>query len=185
MSYKIWILIAILLFGAGIVLGLTTPAGIAGIISEDIQALQEFARGLTPFSLSTAIIIFAKNASAMLISFIFSPIFCLTPILALAANGWIISFISTAVIQEKSLAYLLAGILPHGVFELPALIMAQAAALSFGATLIIALVFKKKRGLLLPNLKKSLRYLALASILFVPAAIIETYVTPAIVSLLR
>ena len=108
----------------------------------------------------------------------FSPILCLVPILALTVNGWLISFISVAVVQEESLGLLLAGLLPHGIFELPALIMGEAAALSSGALIIVALVSKKKKDLLLPGLKQNLRYLLVACALLLPAAIIETYVTP-------
>lgn len=173
MSYRKWVLVAVSLFGIGLVLGLATPVG-----SFDLAFPEELSRLLVPFSLLTVILIFLKNVSALLISFIFSPILCLMPILALTVNGWLLGLVSTMVIQEKSLGFLLAGLLPHGIFELPALIMAQAAALSFGAMVILALFKKEKRSLLLPSLKRNLRYLGLALALLGPAAIIETYVTP-------
>jgi len=122
--------------------------------------------------------IFIKNTSVLLLSFVLSPIFCLVPVLALTANGWLIAFVSTAVVKEKSLGFLLAGLLPHGIFELPALILGQAAALSFGTMAILALVRKERRNLLLPSLKQNLRYLIIACALLLPAAIIETYITP-------
>ena len=177
MSYKRWIFVAIGLFGVGIASGLVTPVSIAELFSEDLAAIRELAAILVPFQITTAIFIFLKNVSALLISFVFSPILCLVPILALTVNGWLISFISVAVVQEESLGLLLAGLLPHGIFELPALIMGEAAALSFGALTIVALVSKKK-DLLLPGLKQNLRYLLVACTLLLPAAIIETYVTP-------
>ena len=96
----------------------------------------------------------------------------------LAFNGLLISFISVIVVQKKSLGFLLAGMLPHGIFEIPALIIGEAAALSFGAMVITALISRKRRTLLLPNLKQNLKYLLIAFVLLVPAAIIETYVTP-------
>jgi len=98
--------------------------------------------------------------------------------LALTVNGWLIAFISVAVIQVKSLGFVLAGLLPHGIFELPAFILGEAAALSFGAMVIIALFKKEKRSLLLPSLKQNLKYLMVALALLVPAAIIEIYITP-------
>ena len=177
MSYKRWIFVAIGLFGVGIASGLATPVSIAELFSEDLAAIRELAAILEPFQITTAIFIFLKNVSALLISFVFSPILCLVPILALTVNGWLISFISVAVVQEESLGLLLAGLLPHGIFELPALIMGEAAALSFGALTIVALVSKKK-DLLLPGLKQNLRYLLIACTLLLPAAIIETYITP-------
>ena len=177
MSYKRWIFVAIGLFGVGIASGLTTPVSTAELFSENLAAIEELAAFFVPFQITTAIFIFLKNVSALLISFVFSPILCLVPILALTVNGWLISFISVAVVQEESLGVLLAGLLPHGIFELPALIMGEAAALSFGALTIVALVSKKK-DLLLPGLKQNLRYLLIACTLLLPAAIIETYVTP-------
>ena len=179
MSYKRWLFIAVFLFGIGLVLGLATTTAVTGLLAEDVAALEELADLLAPLpQLSVFAFIFIKNVSAVLISFAFSPIVCLVPVMALIINGWIIGLVSTTVIQEKSLGYLLAGLLPHGIFELPALIMGEAVALSFGTAVILALFRKERRKLLLPNLRQNLRYLVVALTLFLPAAIIETYITP-------
>jgi stage II sporulation protein M len=151
---KRWIFIAILLFGIGIVFGLTDPTGIASLLAEDITNLGELGDLLASIPLPLmALFIFIKNASVLLLSFVFSPLLCLVPILALTVNGWVIAFVSATIIQEESLGYLLAGLLPHGIFELPAFILGEAAALSFGVMAIIALFRKERRSLLLPNLK--------------------------------
>ena len=178
MNYKKWIFIAIFLFGIGIVFGLATPLSINNPLSEDITALQGFGGILVPFSFITFILILAKNASVLLLSFALSPIFFLVPILALTFNGWLLAFISVAVTQEESLGFVLAGLLPHGIVELPAFILGEAAALSLGTMAILSLFKEEKRNLLLPNLKQNLRYLMVALTLLVPAAIIETYITP-------
>ncbi len=179
MSNKRWLFIATFLFGMGLVLGLATPASSIGLLSEDITALEELIDllALLPPS-SVLVIIFIKNVSALLVSFALSPLFCLVPVMALIVNGWLIGLVSTTVIQEKSLGYLLAGLLPHGIFELPALIIGEAVALSFGTAVVLALFKKEERNLLLPKFKQNLRYLTVALILLLPAAIIETYVTP-------
>jgi len=179
MSYKRAVFIAIFLLGAGLIVGLTAPNSVDGVISQDITALQELSDilGSLPSAL-IAVIIFVKNASVLVLSFAFSPLLCLMPILSLTVNGWLIAFVSTAVVQERSVGFLLAGLLPHGIFELPALILGQAAALCFGTTAMLALFKKEKRNLLLPSLKKNLRYVMIAVGLLIPAAIIETYVTP-------
>ena len=178
MSYKRWIFVAIGLFAIGIAVGLAIPTDIADFLAEDLATLEELGIIFGPFQISTAIFIFFKNVSALLLSFIFSPILCLTPIIALLVNGLVLSFVSTLVIQEESLGLLLAALLPHGIFELPALIIGEAAALSFGAMAIVALISKEKRSQLLPNLKRNLRYLVIAFALLLPAAIIETYISP-------
>ncbi|MFC2013691.1 stage II sporulation protein M [Chloroflexota bacterium] len=178
MSYKRWIFVAIFLFGVGLAFGLAAPPSIVNLMSGEITVLEELGRILAPFSVLTAIFIFIKNASALLLSFVFSPILCLVPILSLTANGWLLAFVSSIVVQETSLGFVLASLLPHGIFEIPALIIGQAAALSLGAMVIMALLKKKRRSLLLPNLKQNLKYLLLALVLLLPAAIIETYITP-------
>ncbi len=178
MNYKKWIFIAIFLFGIGLVFGLATPPSGSNLLSEDVTVLQELSNILVPFRFLTVILILAKNVSVLLLSFALSPIFCLMPILALTVNGWLIAFISAAVIQEESLGFLLAGLLPHGIFELPAFILGEAAALSFGAMAILALFKEERRNLLLPSFKRNLRYLVVALVLLMPAAIIEIYITP-------
>ena len=182
MSYKKWSLIAVFLFAVGLVLGLVTPPGIAGFMSEDIAALEELSRILTPFSVLTFSIIFVKNASALVLSFVLSPILCLMPLITLTVNGWLLAFVSSLVVQEESLGFVLAGVLPHGIFELPAIIIGEAAALSFGAMAILALFRRDKRPLLLPNIRQNLKYLLVAVALLLPAAIIETYLTPLLIS---
>ena len=179
MSYKKWTIIAVSLFGVGFALGLATPPSISSFPANTVTPLEELADLLASLpQFAVFVIIFITNAFTLLISFILSPIFCLWPILVLTFNGWLLAFVAAALIPEKSLGFVLAGLLPHGVFELPALILGEVAALSFGTTAILALFKKERRELLLPNLKQNLRYLLIALALLLPAAIIETYITP-------
>lgn len=188
MRYKLWVFIAAGLFvigiGAGLILGAVTastdtePDVADDFLAEMIEALEELLTAFGPFQATTAVFIFINNAVTLFFSFIFSPLLCLLPVLVLLINSSLISFVSVTVIEEESLLYLLAGLLPHGIFEIPAIIIGEAAALSFGAMAMIALISKKRRHLLLPNLKQNLKYLLLALALLVPAAIIETFVTP-------
>ena len=179
MNYKGWLFITVLLFGLGLALGLATPADISGITAEEIAALEELAGLLDTLPKPALLaVIFVKNVSALMISFAFSPFLCLVPIMALTLNGWLLGVVATMVIEKESPGHLIAGLLPHGIFEVPAFIIGEAAALSFGAMVMLALFNKEKRNLLLPNLRRNLRYLMIAFALLLPAAIIETYVTP-------
>ena len=181
MSYKRWIFAAIFLFGVGLVFGLATPAGIVSLIAEDIAALKELASLLASLPLAlVAVIIFLKNASALLISFVFSPIFCLLPILTLTVNGWLLAFISVIVSQEKSLGFVLAGLLPHGVFELPALIIGEAAALSFGAMAVILILKKESRTVLWSTVRRDVGHVLLALALFFIVGIFHTIIIVAL-----
>jgi len=178
MRFRWWVLIAICLFCIGIFFGLTAAADSAGFLNEELITIEELGTVLGPFRVSTAVFIFLKNVSALLLSFIFSPVLCLLPVLALMVNGALLSFISEVILQENSLGFLLSGLLPHGIFELPALIIGGAAALSFGTAVLTVPFRRERRKLLLQNLKQSAWYLVIACILLVPAAIIETFVTP-------
>jgi stage II sporulation protein M len=179
MSYKRWGFVAISLFAIGLISGLATPASTTRIIFKDITAIEEL--GGVLFSMPpilTTILIFVKNTSVLLCSFTLSPIFCLIPIMALAVNGWILAVVSTVAIEKESLGFVLAAVLPHGIVEIPALILGEAAALSFGAIVTMSLFNKEKRELVFPNFRGNLKYLMIAISLLLPAAIIETYVTP-------
>jgi stage II sporulation protein M len=182
MRYKLWVIISSSLFiigiGAGLLISVTQPAWIVSIFTEELVSLEELGTFLKPFQASTAVFIFAKNASTLLFSFMFSPFLCLLPVMSLLLNGSLLSFVSVLVVQEESIGFLLSGLMPHGIIEIPAIIIGEAAALSFGAMVIIALVYPAKREELLPNLKQNVKYLFLAFILLVPAAIIETFITP-------
>ena len=182
MSFRWWVLITGCLlgigFGVGLVLTLTMPFQVAGLLSEELAALRQLAEMLSPYQTRTAIIIFIQNSSTLLLSFMFSPVLCLLPVLLLLFNGLVIGFISVFAAQQESIGFVLLGLLPHGILEIPAIIIGEAAALSFGAMAVLALFSKERRILLIPNLKQNLKYLAIAGILLVPAAIIETFVTP-------
>ena len=180
LSYRFWVFIAIVLFSIGFVSGLATPSGIANLFSEDIAAFAELSRILEPFTLLMFVFILVKNVFALLLSFFLSPILCLVPILALTVNGWLIAFVSTIIVQEKSLGFLLSGLLPHGIFEIPALIMGEAAALSFGAMAIILVLKKESRSELLSTATKDGRHILLALASFVIVGLFHTIIIVAL-----
>ena len=181
MTYRRWVWVATALFVLGMTLGLVMPSGISNLVTEDLSWLRQLAEFLKPFQITTAIFIFFKNVTSLVFSFIFSPMLLLPPILSLVVNGWLLSYVSAAVVQQKSLLFLIAAILPHGIFELPAIVIGEAAALNFGVAVLSALFFPAKRGALVPKTKQSLKYLLIAFAFLLPAAIIETYITPLLV----
>ena len=120
MKYKFWVYIALGLFaiglGIGLIIGLVMPSSIVPFFSREMLALQELAGMLGPFKFTTAVFILLKNFSALFFSFILSPLLCLFPIMALLVNGGLISFVSVIIAGEESVGFVLAGLLPHGVF---------------------------------------------------------------------
>ena len=187
MRFRFWLFISGGLFIIGIVAGIvfshTISAGISALFNDQMSNLEDLVvSGLAPYQPTTALFIFLKNALALVISFLFSPFLCIMPVLALLFNSAFLSYFSIMVVREESLGFLLAGILPHGIIEIPALIIGEAAALGFGVSLIIALFTRDRNKTLLPAFKRNLKYLMVAIALLVPAAIIETFITPLFLS---
>lgn len=158
------------------------PAAISDFFSEQVSTIEYIVADLGAYQLTTLLFIYLKNASVVVISFLFGPFLLIVPVIALLFNSAFLTYIAALVVQEESLGFLLAGLLPHGIIEIPALIIGEAAALSFGTAMIIALFTKDRGNRLLPNFKTNLKYILIALALLVPAAIIETFVTPLVMS---
>ena len=183
MSYKGWVLVAISLFTIGIAFGLATPASIADLLAKDLTIFEEQLGSILALpKFLIAIFIFIKNVSALAISFALSPILCLVPILTLVVNGWLISFVLAEVAQEKSLGFVLAGVLPHGIFELPAFIIGEAAALSFGAMAVILVLKKESRTVLWSTVIRDVGHILLALTLFLVVGIFHTIIIVALLN---
>ncbi len=179
MNLKSWLIIVILLFAIGIAWGVFSPSDTGGAFSGETRALQQLADLISglPVGLMLGFILL-KNVSAVLFSFVLSPLFLLVPIFSLVANGWLIGSVANAVASQRSIGYFLTGVLPHGIFELPALFIGEAAAIGLGVAAIRAVFNRSWRANLSGALKNNLRYLGISVALFVPAAVIETFVTP-------
>ncbi len=178
MKYRWWILITAVIFAASIAIGLTRPTMELGPVSGEADALQQIAQLIATLPpLLAVLFIFIKNLMSLVVSFMFSPILCVLPLFTLIANGWLIGVVSNSVIQQKSVGYLIAGLLPHGIFEIPAFIMGEAVALAFGVA-VIATAIKRDKKPLVTMIKSKIKYLAIAAGLLIPAAFIEILVTP-------
>ena len=181
MSYKRWSFVAIFLFGIGLALGSAPLFSIADVMSEDLMALEELANRLATLPQFVVFaIIFIKNASVLMLSFVLSPILCLVPVLSLVLNGAVLGFVAVTVAGQESVGFVLAGLLPHGVFEIPALIMGQAAALSFGAMAITLVLKKESRTVLVSTVTKDVGRILLALALFFIIGIFHTIIIVAL-----
>ena len=183
MSFKWWLLTAISLFVIGLMFGLVTYNSSPASLTEETASLNQLIDMLMTLPKPLLVVaIFLKNLLAVLFSIILSPMFLLVPVLTLLLNGWVIGLVSMAAIQEQSAVFLLAGLLPHGIFELAALFTAEAVAFSFGTAVILSLL-KGQGSNLGINLRQNLKFLTPVIVLLLVAAIIETYLTPLVLGL--
>lgn len=114
--------------------------------------------------------------------------FCFLPIITLAVNGLVIGGMLAVIRLSGSgnvLLMILLGLLPHGIAELPAMLMGM----SLGITLCLHLsagILKKPWAIPLEDLLVHLVriLLLIATPLLALAALVETYITPILLSLL-
>lgn len=130
----------------------------------------------------SALALFGNNLRAMVLSTLYGFIpFLYLPALSMGVNAILLGMVASSVNGQWLL--LAAGILPHGIFELPALCLSLAAGLCLCQN-INRYIRKNERGIMKPLLLNILRVTGLVVIpLLVVAAIMESYVTPAVMQL--
>ena len=130
----------------------------------------------------SALALFGNNLRAMVLSTLYGFIpFLYLPALSMGVNAILLGMVASSVNGQWLL--LAAGILPHGIFELPALCLSLAAGLCLCQN-INRYIRKNEKGIMTPLLLNILRVTGLVVIpLLVVAAIMENYVTPAVMQL--
>ena len=181
-SFRIWIFISTGLFAFGIIAGLifslSNPEYTLEFFTDELAYFDEIGDILEPGTIGTFLLIFINNAVAFFFSMVLSPILCLLPTFSLLFNGAFISVISVLVARVESVGFVLTGLLPHGIIEIPAFLIGQAAALSFGFFIMASIFSANRRARLGVDLKRALKFFVIALLLLIPAAIIETFITP-------
>ena len=130
----------------------------------------------------SALALFGNNLRAMVLSTLYGFIpFLYLPALSMGVNAILLGMVASSVNGQWLL--LAAGILPHGISELPALCLSLAAGLCLCQN-INRYIRKNEKGIMKPLLLNILRVTGLVVIpLLVVAAIMESYVTPAVMQL--
>ncbi len=190
-----YILIAAVLFIAGIATGLTLPDDGISYIEESLQSLDDLAESSTGYpDWQMGVVLFGNNTRmAIGVSMLFASIPLLGSVYAMGSmllNGALIGVVAT--ILDKPPSYLFAGLAPHGIFELPAIIIAAGVGLRSNIVLVkgILAAARDTESRSIDILKEharevigawSVMYLVL--VLLVIAALIEAYITPEILSM--
>ncbi len=180
--------------------------GYIGAVQEPKQALQAleqfeeiFGSILSYSPLIQFILVFLNNLISLLLTVLLGIIFGIYPVLSLFSNGSLLGIFTYLWIQKMPLSGFFAGIIPHGIIEIPILLIGAAIGLRIGrmATEKVLLKifpnwaskniksFKDSQGNKIRNkkfkqelnlgIKFSLKYLAPFLAL---AAAIEIFITP-------
>jgi|TARA_Y100000034_G_scaffold102405_1_gene127250 stage II sporulation protein M len=146
---------------------ITAPAIIAEQILKFIEELLLKTQGMGHFELIK--FIFFNNVQSSFFGMIFGVFLGIFPIVAVIANGYMLGFVASLVVNSEGISVLW-RLFPHGIFELPAIFISLGLGLKIGT-----FIFQKKK---LESLKKyflnSLRvFLFIILPLLIIAAIVE------------
>ncbi len=126
-------------------------------------------------------LIFQNNIKALILIIFGGVVFGLVPFFSILFNGFAVGLVlAISIYHGQSFAFFLAAMLPHGILELPAVLMGGAFGLKTGFDLIFPRELSRL-GLLKENLSKSVLSLGiLVPVLFIAAGI-EAVITPSLV----
>jgi stage II sporulation protein M len=123
---KIQILITTAIFSIGIICGMTDVFNANDQVMKEIQ--KKFAQIDQGGYLSIGVKLFINNSFAALLSFLCGVVFAVIPIIVAFTNGMIIGIF----VPQLSLTKFICLILPHGIFEIPAIFIAIAIGIKVG-----------------------------------------------------
>jgi stage II sporulation protein M len=148
------------------------------------ELLQQFAKmflGLTKLRLAAAI--FLNNSLKTLLVILLGPLLGLAPVVFLIVNGAILGAVLPVVVESKGLWHSIMTIVPHGIFELPAIFLGTSIGLRLGLHPFRRLAGKADTTLL-SELAHGLRlFFSIILPLLLLAAAIEVFVTPLLAGL--
>ena len=122
--------------------------------------------------------IFFNNLKVCLILFIGGMTFGAVTLFVLVSNGYVIGNISGVMLRGYDLPVFAATIVPHGIFEIAAILMAAALGLQTGRALYLDAQGRDNAGT--TCLWYGTRFVLVVVPLLIIAALVETFVTPEI-----
>ena len=169
----------------GFVVGSLSPETVNTVL-EQFMAMVEDAGimdsdgNISPFGLLT------NNWSAMLLAVVYGFVpFLFLPAISIVSNGLLIGLLAAWYHSNGiSMGLYLAGILPHGIFELPALVIAATCGVCLCRNMSRIVTSSPRRVPMVELLSNLLRVLLfLVMPMTVVAAFLEAYVTPIVMAL--
>ena len=144
MLYRKAMLVSLLIFAAGVALGAANADTLTRLILSDLEKLGEYSRQLsqtkTP-ELHFFTFIFLNNALKSVAIMVLGGLLGIMPGVFLLMNGVALGYVVAAAGSrgEHVLDLIIRGLLPHGIIEIPAILIASGFGLQFGYLVIKSL----------------------------------------------
>jgi stage II sporulation protein M len=194
-AIRLWLLAAaVVLFAAGLTAGLFWPSVYAERLIGNLHALKQLADWLgklhNPWLM--AVLLFFHNLLTVAVVLLFGFFFGIVPAWSMWQNGVLTGVAVAAAAERAHLpAWKIAvyGLVPHGIFEIPALLWAAALGMELGYHVLQALgdavssrIQGRPRrlppGFLGRAFRRALKPIPWLALLLVIAAAVESFVTP-------
>ena len=167
-SKKYFLIIIVILALSGLI-GFLYPVFLIEMIQDFVQEIVEKTEGMG--FLQLFLFIFQNNLMTAFFGLLLGIIFGLFPLFLAVLNGYVLGFVMNFSVGAGGFSILL-RLLPHGIFEIPALIISLGLGLRLGSFVFAK---KNKKQVLKYNLENSLRVFLFVIIpLLLIAGIIET-----------
>jgi len=175
-SLRYYILFSSVVFLGSILIGYFNAPNDQGLTDETLETLSEMIKPILDMSpAGQFLVVFLKNAFAGLLAILLGAAFGIFPIIILFLNGSLLGILASALKETLSFSDFLLGILPHGILEIPFLIIAASCGMKVGRSLTKGDFKKEFTSALVFFLK------ILLPIVFL-AALIEIFITPKFLS---
>ena len=150
------------------------------MLIEEMKSMFLFEEETT--SLQLFFFIFENNVSKLFIILPLGIFAGIIPFFSVFTNGLILGIFAQVVSEEISWTFFFLGIMPHGIIEIPVLVVSSAIGIRIGKVAVWRLFSRKES--LKEELAKALKFfvLILIPLLFL-AALIEAFVTTAILGM--
>ena len=173
-------LLMLLSFMIGVIFAATMPDETAKIVSLVASQMEDID---SDSSFSLMINLFVHNGVICLIMVLLGLALGLIPLLIAFDNGLMIGLVGGVAAGRAGLLFTLAAIAPHGVIELPMMMLSAAIGLRLGYSVLMTL-FRQPADVV-QEIKDGLRVFAVWVLpLLLVAAFVESYITMALVHLL-
>lgn len=159
---------------------LASPYDALAVLQDVLQGFS-FAKKFSLWELF--VFIFLNNAVKALLVLLLGFFFGIVPIFFIFTNGQLVGLLLGIAQLNGEGTLALLGLLPHGIFEIPALVISAGYGLWLGGCFFRLIVHKEPFS---PQLKFALKkYWQVVVPLLLVAAVIETIVTPLVIILFR
>lgn len=180
-----FIRLAAILVVVGLLLGIGFREPLHQFMESQLEHIKNLAQQTNGTHGELAKVILLNNVKASIMLILFGVFFSLYPIIGLTVNGMVVGYLFATVNPAGGMplwALIVFGILPHGILEIPAFVLAGAMGIKLGYMWLRPVVGSSRLQSFSYAAKETLYLFPFILLLLIIAATIEGFITPELLS---